>query len=96
MPFVRRWTEWKSIDWLNTFDCTFQFFLCLSPDYPPLHVLKGRIGMTPKTILIVGAGIGGLTAAIALRRQGFTVEMVETATENVEFKVPRVLRMQDA
>ena len=33
--------------------------------------------MTPKTILIVGAGIGGLTAAIALRRQGFTVELVE-------------------
>lgn len=33
--------------------------------------------MKPKSILIVGAGIGGLTAAIALRRQGFDVQMVE-------------------
>lgn len=28
-------------------------------------------------ILIVGAGIGGLTSAIALRRKGFEVEVIE-------------------
>jgi len=33
--------------------------------------------MDPKTILIIGGGIGGLTAAIALRRKGFTVEIIE-------------------
>jgi salicylate hydroxylase len=29
------------------------------------------------TILVVGGGIAGLTAAAALRRQGFTTELVE-------------------
>jgi 2-polyprenyl-6-methoxyphenol hydroxylase-like FAD-dependent oxidoreductase len=29
------------------------------------------------TILVIGAGIGGLTAAIALRQRGFSVEMIE-------------------
>jgi 2-polyprenyl-6-methoxyphenol hydroxylase-like FAD-dependent oxidoreductase len=29
------------------------------------------------SILVIGAGIGGLTAGIALRRQGFAVEMIE-------------------
>ncbi len=29
------------------------------------------------SILVIGAGIGGLTAAIALRQRGFTVEMIE-------------------
>ena len=35
---------------------------------------------TPK-ILIIGAGIGGLTAAIALRQAGFVVEVFERAAE---------------
>lgn len=35
-------------------------------------------GPQPRT-LIVGAGIGGLTCAVALRRQGFHVEVVERA-----------------
>lgn len=33
--------------------------------------------MTKKTILVVGGGIGGLTAAIALRRKGFAVTLIE-------------------
>jgi 2-polyprenyl-6-methoxyphenol hydroxylase-like FAD-dependent oxidoreductase len=38
--------------------------------------------MTRKpTMVIVGAGIGGLTVAIALRQVGFTVEVFERATE---------------
>lgn len=36
---------------------------------------------TKPKILIVGAGIGGLTAAIALRQAGFGVEVFERATE---------------
>ena len=35
--------------------------------------------MTPGTALIVGAGIGGLSAAIALRRAGFQVRVFEQA-----------------
>ena len=34
-----------------------------------------------KTVLIVGAGIGGLTAALACLKQGFDVEVVEQASE---------------
>jgi 2-polyprenyl-6-methoxyphenol hydroxylase-like FAD-dependent oxidoreductase len=30
-----------------------------------------------RSVLIVGGGIGGLTAAIAMRRQGFAVQIVE-------------------
>ncbi len=33
--------------------------------------------MNWETILIVGGGIGGLTAAIAMRRQGFAVDIIE-------------------
>lgn len=33
--------------------------------------------MKIENLLVVGAGIGGLTAAIALRRKGFPVEMIE-------------------
>ncbi len=37
--------------------------------------------MNSRTILIAGGGIGGLTAAIALRRSGFEVRMFERASE---------------
>jgi salicylate hydroxylase len=38
-----------------------------------------------RRIAIVGAGLGGLAAAIALRRQGFEVQIYEQATELAEF-----------
>ena len=38
-----------------------------------------------RRIAIVGAGLGGLAAAIALRRQGFEVQVYEQAPELVEF-----------
>ena len=37
--------------------------------------------MTNKNIAIIGAGIGGLTAALALIRQGFEVDVYEQAPE---------------
>ena len=38
-----------------------------------------------RRIAIVGAGLGGLAAAIALRRQGFEVQLFEQASELAEF-----------
>ena len=38
-----------------------------------------------RRIAIVGAGLGGLAAAIALRRQGFEVQVYEQASELAEF-----------
>ncbi|GIX13442.1 MAG: hypothetical protein KatS3mg118_1401 [Paracoccaceae bacterium] len=37
--------------------------------------------MKPGAALIIGAGIGGLTAAIALRQKGFPVEIIERDPE---------------
>src|SRR5262245_60947482 len=39
---------------------------------------------TPLTIAIIGAGIGGLTAAVALRQAGFAVDVYEQAPELTE------------
>ena len=38
----------------------------------------------PLTIAVIGAGIGGLTAAVALRQAGFDVDVYEQATELTE------------
>src|SRR5262245_63993225 len=38
----------------------------------------------PLGIAVIGAGIGGLTAAVALRRAGFDVEVYEQAPELTE------------
>ena len=40
---------------------------------------------TARRVAIVGAGLGGLAAAIALRRQGFDVQVYEQAAELAEF-----------
>ena len=37
-------------------------------------------------VLVVGAGIGGLTAAIALRRAGFAVRVFEYATAGFQLR----------
>ena len=57
---------------------------------------------TKPKVLIIGAGIGGLTAAIALRQAGFQVEVFERAAELKEIgaglglsaNATRVLRMK--
>ena len=41
--------------------------------------------MTECHIAIIGAGIGGLTAALSLQRQGFAVSVCEQAAELREF-----------
>ena len=38
----------------------------------------------PRTIAVIGAGIGGLTAALSLRRAGFEVDVYEQAAELTE------------
>jgi salicylate hydroxylase len=41
----------------------------------------GDIVTSPRTVVIAGAGIGGLTAAIALAKRGFSVSVVEQADQ---------------
>ncbi len=45
----------------------------------------------PLEVLVVGAGIGGLTAAIALRRDGHKVVILEQAAEFGEVSSPHNL-----
>ena len=37
--------------------------------------------MNPPTVAVIGAGVGGLTAAVALRAKGIDVEIYEAAPE---------------
>ena len=37
--------------------------------------------MTTRTVAVTGAGLGGLTAALALRKRGFDVTVFEQASE---------------
>ena len=52
----------------------------------PLHYLFGRLSnaMKPLNVLIVGAGIGGLTHALCLSRAGHRVAILE-ANPSAEF-----------
>ncbi|KAF8145226.1 hypothetical protein K438DRAFT_1992067 [Mycena galopus ATCC 62051] len=48
------------------------------------HIIMSLASFQPLTISIVGAGIGGLTAAIALRRNGHNVQIFEAAQNKAE------------
>ncbi len=43
------------------------------------------VGLMQDRVAIIGAGIGGLTAALALIRQGIGVDVYEQAPELKEF-----------
>ena len=44
-----------------------------------LNASRGRVLTSPRTVIVAGAGIGGLTAALALARNGFRVVVLEQA-----------------
>src|ERR1700740_2233364 len=46
--------------------------------WPPARTVREGAGMGPK-IAIIGGGIGGLTAAVALARKGLAAEVYEQA-----------------
>src|SRR6266481_2054335 len=45
---------------------------------------QGKMTTPPLSIAVIGGGIGGLTAALALRRAGFAVDVYEQAPELTE------------
>src|SRR5438132_416887 len=45
---------------------------------------QGKMSTPPLTIAVIGGGIGGLTAALSLRRAGFEVDVYEQAPELTE------------
>jgi salicylate hydroxylase len=48
--------------------------------------------MIKRDIIIIGAGLGGLATAIALRQDGHSVRILEEVTEFKEVSIPRDLR----
>lgn len=44
----------------------------------------------PKNILIVGAGLGGLSASLALRQDGHRVTVIDSAPEFAEVRIQYV------
>src|SRR5690606_26936516 len=48
---------------------------------PPAHEHERRIMHQPIRVLVAGAGIGGLTAALALQKRGYQVQVCEQATQ---------------
>ena len=49
-----------------------------------------------KKVAVAGAGIGGLTAGVALRQAGFDVDIYEQALRRYEgVRRPRVTRLQE-
>ncbi len=49
-----------------------------------MRVATRPVSSKPLSIAVIGAGIGGLTAALSLRRAGFDVEIYEQASELTE------------
>ena len=47
----------------------------------PIHTKLNEMNNSPKRIVVVGAGIGGLTAAIAFKKAGHAVFVLEKANE---------------
>src|SRR5947207_13054573 len=65
---------------LSAGQCCYQSPLAGGPGavWPPARTVREGTGMGPK-IAIIGGGIGGLTAAVALARKGLAAEVDEQA-----------------
>ena len=65
---------------LSAGQCCYQSPLAGGPGavWPPARTVREGTGMGPK-IAIIGGGIGGLTAAVALARKGLAAEVYERA-----------------
>ena len=45
--------------------------------YPP-KIAPGRLGSMPQRVVVIGAGLAGLTAAVALAGRGFRLRVLES------------------
>src|SRR5690606_18170814 len=70
--------EYYSIEIINLTNRSALVTLAKWPPNPQGSAVRQPGGaMREARILIIGAGIGGLTAAIALGKRGFAIEMIE-------------------